>query len=100
MTLPLQVITLALVLSWNLLDYPLTMRGVPMRRRAALLRENWPTTLGFGLGFAVVFMVPCGAVLLLPAGVAGATRIATDWLRAESADDASVLVESDPQLPP
>ncbi len=33
------------------------------------------TTLGFGLGMEVIFLIPGAFLLLLPAGVCGATRL-------------------------
>jgi CysZ protein len=74
-TLPLKYTAAAFLLAWGLLDYPLTLWGVGVRARGQLLRRHWRATLGFGLGFAIAFAVPCGAVVLLPAGVAGATRL-------------------------
>ncbi|MCC6217840.1 MAG: EI24 domain-containing protein [Polyangiaceae bacterium] len=72
---PLQVALTALTLAWNLLDYPLTLRGVRMRARARFLRRHASAVLGFGLGFAALFAVPCFGVLLLPCGAAGATLL-------------------------
>jgi CysZ protein len=74
-TLPLKYTVTAFLLAWGLLDYPLTLRGMGVVARIQLLRRYWRATLGFGLGFALAFAVPCGAVVLLPAGVAGATQL-------------------------
>lgn len=74
--LPLQALPLALSLAWNLLDYPLTLRGVRARQRFALLRQRPGPILGFGLCFAALAWIPGVALLLLPAGVVGATRLA------------------------
>jgi CysZ protein len=68
-------VVVALAIAWNLFDYPLTLRGIRARERLDLVRRNWRATLGFGLGFALVFAVPCMAVALLPAAVAGATSL-------------------------
>lgn len=73
--LPLQVFPLALGLAWSLLDYPLTLRGVRLRARARLLLAQPGPILGFGAAFALVTVVPGAALLLLPAGVVGATRL-------------------------
>jgi CysZ protein len=75
MLLPLQVFPLALGLAWSLLDYPLTLRGVRLRSRLRLLLAHPGPILGFGAAFALVTLVPGGALLLLPAGVVGATRL-------------------------
>ncbi len=74
--LPLQVLPLALGFAWNLLDYPLTLRGVRMRARFALLRQRPAPILGFGLVFAVATWIPGAALVLLPAGVVAATGLA------------------------
>jgi CysZ protein len=87
-TLPLKLLVSALSLAWNLFDYPLTLRGVGMRRRLRLVARHARTALGFGLGFAVLFWVPCFGVLLLPVGVAAATRLV--WR----------ILASDPELLP
>ena len=73
--LPLQVFPLALGLAWSLLDYALTLRGVRLRARARLLLAHPAPILGFGAAFALVTIIPGGALLLLPAGVVGATRL-------------------------
>ena len=74
-TVPLKLLVSALSVAWNLFDYPLTLRGVRMRDRLRLLRQNKLAALGFGLAFALLFWLPCFGVLMLPIGVAGATRI-------------------------
>jgi CysZ protein len=74
-TLPLKLLVAAFSLSWNLLDYPLTLRGVRMRDRLRLFRAHKRTTLSFGVGFAVLFWLPCFQVVMLPVGVVAATRL-------------------------
>lgn len=74
-TVPLKLLVSALSLSWNLFDYPLTLRGVRMRDRLRLVLGHKAAALGFGLAFAILFWVPCFGVLLLPVGVAAATRL-------------------------
>jgi CysZ protein len=73
---PLQVLPLALGLAWNLLDYPLTLRGIRVRQRWALLRSRPAPILGFGAGLALLFWIPGAALVLLPAGVVAATDVA------------------------
>jgi CysZ protein len=50
----------------------LERRGLARRHRFALLRANKPLALGFGVGVFVVFLIPLGAVVAMPAAVAGA----------------------------
>ena len=73
--LPLQVLPLALGLAWSLLDYPLTLRGVRLRARSRLLFAHPGPILGFGAAFALVTVIPGAALVLLPVGVVGATRL-------------------------
>ncbi|GII81029.1 membrane protein [Sphaerisporangium rufum] len=48
-------------------------RGLPRRRRFALLRADKGPVLGFGVLAFLVFLIPFGAVVAMPAAVAGAT---------------------------
>jgi len=80
--LPLQALPLAVGLAWNLLDYPLTLHGVRVRERWALLRRAPLAILGFGFCLAAVSMIPGAALLLLPAGVVGATDLVAGLLPA------------------
>jgi len=74
LTVPGKFLVAAFALAWNLFDYPLTLRGVRMRERLALVTRYKLFSFGFGAAFAILFLVPCCAVLLLPVGVAAATR--------------------------
>ena len=72
---PLQALPLAVGMAWNLLDYPLTLHGVRVRERWALLRRAPGSIFGFGLCLAPLTLIPGAALLLLPAGVVGAAEI-------------------------
>jgi CysZ protein len=74
-TTPLKFVISSVVLAWDLVDYPLGLRGAGVRARLAWFRTHFSVALGFGLSLGLVFLVPCAGLLLLPAGVAGATRI-------------------------
>jgi CysZ protein len=50
-------------------------RGLRLRDRRRVLRRHRPLALGFGVGAFLCFLVPLGAVLLMPAAVAGATLL-------------------------
>ncbi len=84
-TLPLKFIVTSLGLAWNLFDYPLTLRDVRMRDRFRFVTRNWRATFGFGAAFALTFWVPCFGVILLPVGVAAATRMI--WMIIEADPD-------------
>lgn len=71
----LQSILLGLAVSWNLLDYPLTLRGIGYQQRWGVASRNAGTLLAFGLPFAALFWIPGLGIVLLPVGVVAATRI-------------------------
>lgn len=50
-------------------------RGMGMVARRALLRQHRPLALGFGVGVFICFLIPFGAVLIMPAAVAGGTLL-------------------------
>jgi len=74
----------ALVGGWylaiELTGTPFDARGRSLRERRALLRARRPTTLGFGVVTYLLFLVPLGAVLVMPAAVAGAALLARSAL--------------------
>jgi len=74
-TVPLKLAVMAILLAWDLCDYPLSIRGVLVATRVAFMKRNAGAMLGFGFGLALLGLVPCLLVLVLPAGVAGATRL-------------------------
>jgi CysZ protein len=51
-------------------------RGRSLRERRQALRARRPLTLGFGVATYLLFLLPLGAVLAMPAAVAGATLLA------------------------
>lgn len=87
---PLSLLGTSFGIAWNLLDYPLTLRGVGARERFRFLRRHLPVCLGFGAGFAVVFWVPCLSLLLLPVGVAGATEVVWHLVASDPAPPAGL----------
>ena len=85
-TTPLKLALGALGVSWNLLDYPLTLRGIGARDRVALVKAHGASALGFGVAFALSFWLPCCGILLLPVGVAAATELYDTLTRAQLDD--------------
>jgi CysZ protein len=55
---------------------PLERHGLDREARAALLRSQRWRVLGFGLLVQALFLVPLGAVLVMPAAASGAARLA------------------------
>jgi CysZ protein len=62
-------------LALELTGVPFQRRGQRLRHRRAALRGNRPLALGFGAAVFVAFLIPLGAILLMPAAVAGATLL-------------------------
>ncbi len=79
-TVPLKFVASALMLAWDLLDYPLSLRGAGVRARLDWFSQNFAAALGFGASIAVIGLIPCAGLLFLPAGVAGATRLVSSQL--------------------
>lgn len=74
-TVPLKFVVTALMVAWDLLDYPLSLRAAGVRARIAWISSHFGAALGFGVSIAVIGLIPCAGLLFLPAGVAGATRL-------------------------
>jgi CysZ protein len=72
---PLKLVVAALMLAWDICDYPLSVRGLPMSQRVGIVFRHFGALLGFGLALALASLVPCVVFLLLPGGVAGAARL-------------------------
>ncbi len=75
-TLPLNFLVTALMLAWDFLDYPLGMRGLGIRARLSWIGRNFLAVLAFGAMCAAVLLVPAIGLVVLPFGVAGASRLA------------------------
>jgi len=63
------------LLAVELTGVPFQRRGRRLRHRRAALRANLPLTLGFGVAVFLCFLLPLGAILLMPAAIAGATLL-------------------------
>jgi len=74
-TLPLKLVASSLLAAWNLLDYPFGLRRMDFRERYAFYRAHLRSCFGFGLPVALIALVPVVGLLVLPVGVAGATRL-------------------------
>lgn len=83
-TTPLKLALGALGVSWNLLDYPLTLRGIGARARLAFVKEHAASAFGFGVAFGLSFWLPCCGILLLPVGAAAATELYDTLTRARA----------------
>jgi CysZ protein len=63
------------VLAVELTGVAFQRRGQRLRHRRKVLRANRPITLGFGVAVFLCFLIPLGAILLMPAAIAGATLL-------------------------
>ncbi|MFB2555996.1 EI24 domain-containing protein [Herbiconiux liangxiaofengii] len=64
------------VLALELTGFAFEARGIPLRERRRMLGANRAQTLGFGVATYLLFLLPLGAVVAMPAAVAGATHLA------------------------
>lgn len=63
-------------LALELTAYPLARRGhVSLAERRAVLRRHRPRVVGFGAAVFILFLIPLGAALFMPAAVSGATLL-------------------------
>jgi CysZ protein len=76
----LGVAVTGLAVAQELVARGLEARGLDRAARAALLRRRRGALLGFGVAVQVCFLVPLGAVLVMPGAVAGATYLAREAL--------------------
>jgi CysZ protein len=69
----------ALVGGWllvlELVGVPFARRGLRLADRRRALRGRRPLALGFGVAVFATFLIPMGAVLVMPAAVAGAALL-------------------------
>jgi CysZ protein len=74
-TVPVKLVVAALLVAWNLADYPLALQGMRLHDRVGWFARRWGSMLGFGLAAVAFFSVPVLGLLALPCGVAGAARL-------------------------
>ncbi|HEY7327416.1 MAG TPA: EI24 domain-containing protein [Gemmataceae bacterium] len=74
-TVPLKVLVCGWMLAWDFIDYPLGMRGVGLEGRFAWVGRNFAAFTLFGALWALLVVVPGVVLIILPMGVAGATRL-------------------------
>ncbi|MFN3867153.1 MAG: EI24 domain-containing protein [Demequina sp.] len=78
-------------LALELTAYPLARRGhVSLAERRAVLRQRRARVGGFGATVFVLFLIPLGAALFMPAAVAGATLLVNDTYGAPRGRDGAV----------
>ena len=75
----------ASALSRELTLAPLTRRGLDGRTRSQLRRNGRARAFGFGVAVQLCYLVPLGAVVVMPAAVAGSAFLTRDLLAPSSA---------------
>lgn len=63
------------LLAVELTGVPFQRRGQRLRDRRRTLRAHRPLALGFGVAVFLSFLIPLGAILMMPAAVAGAALL-------------------------
>lgn len=66
------------LLTIDLTGFALTARRLTLRQRRAAVRARRARTTGFGVATYLLFLVPGGTILAMPAAVAGASLLARD----------------------
>lgn len=84
-TVPLKAAVAAVMLAWDLLDYPLASHGVGVAARLKWCARGSSELVGFGLAALVLFAVPGLGLLALPCGVAGAVKLVAGRAQRNSA---------------
>jgi len=79
-TIPLKFVVTGLLVAYDLLDYPLSLRGHSVSNRLVFMRQNFMAVLGFGVATGALLLIPGVGLLVLPFGVAGATRLVREGL--------------------
>jgi len=75
LTTPLKFLSTGFILAYDIIDYPLSLHLFGASERVPWFTNYFWATLGFGLAMEVIFFIPGAFLLLLPAGVCGATRL-------------------------
>jgi CysZ protein len=60
----------------ELVGVPFARRGIRLAGRRKILKTRRPMAIGFGAAVFVCFLIPLGAILVMPAAVAGGTVLA------------------------
>jgi CysZ protein len=77
-TVPLKFLIGGWLMAWNFLDYPLGLRGQGFRASIGWVFRHFGAVTVFGLVWWALVLFPGAVLLLLPMGVAGATRLVVE----------------------
>jgi uncharacterized protein involved in cysteine biosynthesis len=76
-TEPIAFVVSALGLAWELLDHPLSRRGMTFGERLRWIKGSFFAVLGFAIAAQLFLLIPGLDLFLVPVGVAGATKLVT-----------------------
>lgn len=82
LTVPLKFAVSGVLIAWDFLDHPFSLRGMRVRDRLVWMRKNLTGVFGFGLSTAALLLIPGVGLLAIPVGVAAATRLVVQTERA------------------
>src|SRR5690606_40100063 len=74
-------------------------RGLTGYSRSELLGAGRARVIGFGVATQLCFLVPFGAIVTMPAAVAGSTLLARDLLRRPAPAEAAPTVTAQTEVP-
>lgn len=77
-TVFVRFVAAAWLLAWNFLDYPLSLRGLGVIARLRWAVRHFDEFTVFGVLWAALLVVPGLFFVILPMGVAGATRLVVE----------------------
>lgn len=83
LTIPLKFLFTGFIIAYDIIDYPLSLHLLGVRERTPWFKHYRWATLGFGLSMELIFFIPGAFLLLLPAGVCGATILVVAAERAQ-----------------
>jgi uncharacterized protein involved in cysteine biosynthesis len=89
-TEPIAFAVSALGLAWELLDHPLSRRGLGFGARLRWIKGSFWAVLGFATAAQLFLLIPGLDLFLLPIGIAGATRLVTSRPEARPRIPASI----------
>lgn len=78
------------LVSRELTTRPFEARGITAVERSRLLRGSRARALGFGVATQLFFLIPGGAIAVMPSAVVGATRLARSVLERAEAERAAL----------
>jgi CysZ protein len=72
---PIKFVVGSLLVAWDFLDYPFSLRGMSVGNRLRFIGRHFRAVLGFGMSAALLLLIPCVGLVVLPMGAAGAARL-------------------------